>query len=85
MGAVVLVYAFEPLPELDGRSGVIALDAADADTLVAALRVERIEPHCNEAMRYVEGSDANRAARDALHAAHRQAAARARRATRQEA
>ena len=80
MGTVVLVYAFESLDELDGRSGVIAMDDGDAEVLVAAHRVELIEPHCREAMRYVEGSAANMAARQALAHARRQATARARRA-----
>jgi hypothetical protein len=57
-----IVFAFEPVPELEGRSGVCVVDHVLAEQLIAEGRAEDFEAHRGESMRYVTGSAANVAA-----------------------
>lgn len=69
MAAAVLLFAFDPVDELDGHEGLLTAEAPLAELLIAEHRAERIEDHATVSMRYVRGSDAHAAARDALRAA----------------
>jgi hypothetical protein len=71
----VLVYAFDPVPELGDRMGILACDDESAARLIAAHRVERMDEHASEPMRYVAGSPAHTQARAVLRAARAGAAA----------
>jgi len=77
-----LLYAHDPVPELDERVGLMIVEAALAATLVAECRAEAVDRVSNnDSMRFVDGSPANLAARDALRQAREAAlAARKRRA-----
>jgi len=77
-----LLYAHDPVPELDERVGLMIVEAPLAAQLIAEHRAEAVDRVSNnESMRFVEGSPANLAARDALRQAHEAAAgARKRRA-----
>lgn len=61
-GTNVILYAFDPIHELEGRSGIVVVERALAERLIAEHRAESMETHRNEAMRYVTGSAANLAA-----------------------
>lgn len=74
MGGIVIVYAYDPVEALG--AGVLVLDAEVGGRLVAEHRAELIETHRHEPMRFVAGSAANLAARDALRAARSEAEAR---------
>jgi hypothetical protein len=65
----VIVFAFDPVDELEGRVGVIAAEPDLARRLIAEHRAELVEPYCNDTMRFVAGSAAHQAAGDALRAA----------------
>lgn len=69
MGGVVIVYAFDPVDELEARSGVLAVEAVLGHRLIAEHRAELMAGHANESMRYVRGSTAHQHAHDALRAA----------------
>ena len=73
-GGVTIVYAFDPVEELENRSGLLPVPTEQAERLVAEHRVERVSEHTNSSMRYVAGTNANEAARDALRAARGEAA-----------
>ena len=60
--AVVLIQSYEPLPELEGRDGVMPCDPALAQELVRQRRAEIVDPHA-EAFRYCPGSRAYEAMR----------------------
>jgi len=68
-GTPVLIFAFDPIEELGGRAGVLAVEPALAETILAERRAERIEDHATLSMRYISGSPEHAAARDALRAA----------------
>ena len=70
MGATVVVFAFDPVDELEGRAGVLVVADDLAERLVAEHRAELLEAHRNESMRYVTGSAANLEAAAALRASH---------------
>jgi len=72
----VIVFAFDPVDELEGRVGVIAAEPDLAQRLVTEHRAELVEPYCNDTMRFVAGSAAFVAARDALRAARGRVAVR---------
>ncbi len=65
---VEIVYAFDPLVELSGATGILALSAELAGRLIAEHRAESVRLHACEPLRYVAGSRANEAARLALRA-----------------
>jgi hypothetical protein len=68
--SAVLVFAFDPVPEFGNRVGIIACDdEAVAARLLAAHRVERMDQHACEPLRYVAGSPAHAAACAQLRAA----------------
>ena len=69
MGGAVLVYAFDPVDELAGGVGLLAIDAELAGRLAAEQRVELVEEHANDPGRYLTGHPANDAARAALRSA----------------
>jgi hypothetical protein len=52
----VLLYAFEPVEELEGRAGVAVVEEVLAKRLIEEHRAERIEDHATCSMRYVRGS-----------------------------
>jgi hypothetical protein len=87
--SLVLVFAFDPVPELEERAGLLPCAPELAARLVAEHRVEALEPHRSaEHLRYVAGSPAWAAARAALRqaaasAAPTAAAARRRRDTKE--
>ena len=62
----VVVFAFDPVDELEGRSGVLVVADDLAERLIAEHRAELLEDHRDEAMRYVVGSAANLEAAAAL-------------------
>jgi hypothetical protein len=64
----VVIFAFDPVDELEGRSGVIVCAGDLAGRLIAEHRAEDLESHRNESMRYVTGSAANLEAAAALRA-----------------
>jgi hypothetical protein len=55
--AIVLIQAYEPLPEIGGMSGILPCEAALADTLVQQCRAELVNPNA-EPFRYCPGSRA---------------------------
>lgn len=63
---VVLVCAFDPVAELGNASGLLALSTELAARLIAERRVEATADHASEPLRYVRGSRAYAAARQAL-------------------
>lgn len=65
----VIVFAFEPVDELEGRSGIAVVDAELAALLIAEHRAELMEGHQTESMRYVTGSAAYVGAAAELRAA----------------
>ena len=67
--AVVVVFAFDPVAELAGRSGVLVVSRELAERLICEHRAEDLESHRGESMRYVAGSVANIAAAAALREA----------------
>lgn len=69
----VLVYAFDPVEELGGASGLLGLPAQTARRLIAEHRVEEVAPHVADALRFVAGSPAHEAARQALRDARGEA------------
>lgn len=70
MSAVpVIVYAFDPVEELDHARGLLVLSAELAGRLAAEHRVEVVGEHIHASLRFVEGSAAHAAAREALRAA----------------
>ena len=69
MGRVVIIFAFDPVDELQGRTGALPADAELAGRLIAEHRAELVETYIADSMRYVSGSDSFNAARDALRAA----------------
>lgn len=73
MGGVLIVYAFDPLDELEHARGILALPAELAGRLIAEHRVEAMAEHAGEALRYVAGSSAHEAARQALRLARAKA------------
>jgi len=72
----VIVFAFDPVDELDGQVGVIAAESDLARRLVAEFRVELVEAYCTDSMRFVAGSAAYQAAGDALRTARGQVGVR---------
>lgn len=68
MGGLVVIFAFDPVEELDGGAGLLSVAEELADRLVAESRAERIDGHQNDSLRFVTGSAANLAAGDALRA-----------------
>lgn len=62
----VIVFAFEPVPELEGRSGVCVVTEALGARLIEEGRAEDLEAHRSDSMRYVTGSAANLDAAAAL-------------------
>jgi len=66
--AVVLVYAFDPIDELGGVTGVQPVPDELAGRLIAEFRAELIESHLNDSQRFVAGSPQHEAARLALRA-----------------
>lgn len=80
MAGVLIVYAFDPVGELGDALGILVLPAELAARLVAERRVELMREHAGEALRYVSGSLAHEAARQALRMARAQAAPTATRA-----
>jgi hypothetical protein len=83
-GAPVIVYAFDPVAELRDAMGLLVLSAELAGRLVAEHRVEVVGDHINAPLRFVAGSAANVAARDALRAARAGPGTRARKVARLE-
>lgn len=75
---LVLVFAFDPVLELGGQMGILCLPRAQADRLVAEHLLEETAPHVSIPMRYVPGSPAFAAAREALRQAREGAAPRPR-------
>jgi hypothetical protein len=69
MTALVIVFAFDPVDELEGRVGVIAAEPELGGRLLSEHRAELVETHCTDSMRFVAGSEAYLAAREALRAA----------------
>lgn len=65
-GAPVIVYAFDPVDELDGALGLLVLSADLAGRLIGEHRVEAVGAHVHAPLRFVTGSAANVAARQAL-------------------
>jgi hypothetical protein len=63
---LVLVCAFDPVAELGNQSGILALPTELAGRLIAEHRVEAASAHSTEALRFVPGSSAFEAARQAL-------------------
>ena len=68
-GGIVIVFAFDPVEELQDGTGLLPADAELAERLVAEHRAERPQDHAGESMRYVAGSAAFNSARDALRSA----------------
>ena len=68
-GGVTIVYAYDPVDELQGRTGVLPAPRALADQLVAEHRVERLGSHIGSPMRFTPGTPAFQAAREALRKA----------------
>ena len=66
MGSILIICAFDPVDELDGKAGVFAVDAELAGRLVAEHRVELVRDYASDSMRFVPGSEAYIAAREAL-------------------
>jgi hypothetical protein len=64
--STVIVFAFDPVDELDGRAGVLVVEDELAGRLIAEHRAERVEEHCTDSLRYVTGSAANLEAAAAL-------------------
>lgn len=79
---LVFVFAFDPLEELDEREGLVSVQEVLAERLIAERRAERVADHVMDAGRFVPGSPAYLAARDALRAARRDLATPAPRKTR---
>jgi hypothetical protein len=69
MSGLVFVFAFDPIEELEGREGVLLVRPELAESLIARHHAEDLEAHGKESMRFVAGSPAHAAARDALRAA----------------
>lgn len=65
-GGIVIVFAFDPVEELEGRCGMLQADAELGGRLVAEHRAELPGGHAGDSMRYVTGSAAFAGARDAL-------------------
>jgi hypothetical protein len=65
----VVVFAFDPVPELGERTGILVCTAELAYQLVSEHRAERMGEHANDGLRYVAGSTAHAAAREALRCA----------------
>ena len=78
----IVIFAFDPVDELEGRVGVIATEPEVGQRLVDEHRAEFIDAHRNESLRFVAGSPAYLAARDALRAARDRVVVRKVRATR---
>jgi hypothetical protein len=66
---LVIVFAFDPVAELDDRTGLLPCASDLAERLIAEHRVERPGVHVHEALRYMRGSLAHAAARDELRRA----------------
>jgi hypothetical protein len=81
-GAPVIVFAFDPIDELGDAHGLLVLSAELAGRLIAEHRAEATAPHIASPMRFVVGSAAHDAAREALRAAREADAARSVRAAR---
>ena len=65
-GRPVIVFAFDPVAELDDATGLLVLSAELAGRLIAEHRAEPTAPHLGHPMRFVVGSHAYTAARQAL-------------------
>jgi len=68
VGGIVIICAFDPVDELEGRSGVLGVEAELGGRLIAEHRAELVETYRSDSMRFVAGSTAFNAARDALRA-----------------
>jgi len=67
---MTIVFAFDPVPELEDRVGFMSCTPEVAARLVDAHRVETMDARrATDGLRYVAGSAAWSAARDALRAA----------------
>jgi hypothetical protein len=64
--STVVIFAFDPVDELDGRAGVLVVADELAGRLIAEHRAERVDEYCNDSLRYVTGSAANLEAAAAL-------------------
>jgi hypothetical protein len=69
MGGVVIIFAFDPVDELEGGAGALVADAELGHRLVAEHRAELLDVRGRESNRYVIGSAAHAAARDELRTA----------------
>jgi hypothetical protein len=65
----VILFAFDPVDELEGRAGVLVVAEDLAVRLLEERRAELLEDHRNKSMRYVTGSAANLEAAAALRSA----------------
>jgi hypothetical protein len=78
---LVMVFAHDPVAELNGAAGAILVEPELAERLVDECRAERIDASTiNDSLRFVAGSPANLAARAALQRAREALPARKRRA-----
>jgi hypothetical protein len=64
--STVIVFVFEPVPELQGRTGMCVVEAALAARLIDEALAEDPGKHAGDSLRYVTGSAAHDAAAAAL-------------------